>query len=758
MRFTKASILILLSLFTAGLRGESDNRQPHLGYIYPAGGRTGTTFKITAGGEFLRDAKLIHITGTGVKATVVQYVRAMTRKELGELRRRVTDIRRSRSPFAGQFRPRLNDINKPADNEVIVLPDNPLLEDLNDMTQAELQNLLAEFNNPKKQPNMQIAESVIIEIKIAPDAAPGDRELRIITPAGMTNPLCFQVGTLPEIYEPNFKELAKGPTSPAVPPIVLNGQVKPGDVDRFRFRAKKGQHLVMQTQARKLIPYLADAVPGWFQATLALYDANDRELAFTDDYKFDPDPVLFYEVPRDGEYKIEIRDAIYRGREDFVYRVTISEDPFITRIFPLGGLAGVKTVTSIAGHNVVKRELLLDTSTSGESVRVASLDQFKRRSNLIRYAVDNLPECNDIEINDSDANAQPVSLPVIVNGRIEKPGDMDVYRFQGHANQQVVAEVYARRLHSPLDSLLRLTDSKGKVLKFSDDYDIGKLGLLTHNADSYLLANLPADGTYYIRLLDSQHHGGKDFAYRLRISEPEPDFSLYASPSSINVMAGRTAAFCVQVLSIDGFKGPIELSLKNAPPGFSLGGAIIPADHNCVWMTLTAPDKRFNKPVVLELEGRAQIAGKQVTHPVIPCEDMMQAFAYRHLVTSQQLLAWVLDSKRFVPTFQLIGSPSVKIAKGSSTKVTVESKKAMLTPDITLKMSHGPKGLALENFVSSWGQVSFDLKADPNLLPAGFKDNIIIEASSDIVRGKMKKKQHVSLGVLPALSVEIVPK
>ena len=53
-----------------------------------------------------------------------------------------------------------------------------------------------------------------------------------------------------------------------------------------------------------------------------------------------PIPVLYYEIPADGEYVVEIKDAIYRGREDFVYRITIGELPFVTSIFPLGGPAG----------------------------------------------------------------------------------------------------------------------------------------------------------------------------------------------------------------------------------------------------------------------------------------------------------------------------------------------------------------------------------------------------------------------------------
>ena len=99
-----------------------------------------------------------------------------------------------------------------------------------------------------------------------PEAAPGDREFRLETPLGLTNPLRFQIGILPEIFEHEPYETDASPAPPVDPPVVLNGQIKPGDADRFRFRAELGQELVIDTKARSLIPYLADAVPGWFQA------------------------------------------------------------------------------------------------------------------------------------------------------------------------------------------------------------------------------------------------------------------------------------------------------------------------------------------------------------------------------------------------------------------------------------------------------------------------------------------------------------
>ena len=61
-----------------------------------------------------------------------------------------------------------------------------------------------------------------------------------------------------------------------------------------------------------------------------------EEVAYDDDYRFKPDPVICYDVPKDGEYVFAIYDSIYRGREDFVYRITVGEQPFVTSIFPLG--------------------------------------------------------------------------------------------------------------------------------------------------------------------------------------------------------------------------------------------------------------------------------------------------------------------------------------------------------------------------------------------------------------------------------------
>ncbi len=827
--------LITMAFLTASFVAWSQTAQrtPHIGYLYPAGGRQGTTFQVIVGGQYLPGTTKVHITGEGVSAKVIQYYRPIGNiqaEQRMELLERVNAVREKRiaemspsgavppalqrrfsgragalfrnagkdasSKSAGSAAPAKNTGDakakdapgKPPAKTAPFRPvDHPLLYDLESKSLRELGHLMYHifFPRQKKQMNAQIAEMVLIEVSIAPNAAPGERELRLETGQGLTNPMVFQVGQLPEVceLEPNdpgsvqqmpgnlyaqktgkTPQVAPPKPAPLTLPVLLNGQIMPGDVDRFSFFARKGQRLVMQASARRLIPYLADAVPGWFQATLALYDSRGNEIAFADDYYFHPDPVLFCEIPADGEYVVEIRDSIYRGREDFVYRVAIGELPFITAMYPLGGQMGTQTVASISGWNLTQTKLPLDTQP-GAAVRRAAVREKNLLSNEVAYAVGTLPECLETEPNNDVKAAQTVRLPQVVNGRIAKPNDVDVFRFEGRAGDSIVVEITARRLDSPMDSLVRLMDSSGKILAWNDDFE-DKDGylrrepvFLTHHADSYLTFRLPRDGVYYVEVSDSQQHGGEAFAYRLRLSPPQPDFALCVTPSSLNMAAGRAVPVYVYALRKDGFDGEIELALKGDAAGFVLSGAKIPKGRDRVCMTLTAPRKGFADPIQLQFEGRAVIGGQSVTRPATPSEDLMQAFLYRHLTPSQTLLARVQGARYVAPPIELADAAPIRVPAGGTAKVYVKAPLGPAMRNVKLEPRDLPKGMSVEEVAMVPGGLSFALKADASALKAGYADNLIVEVFSESAPAKGSAKaaaQRYSLGVLPAIPYEVV--
>jgi hypothetical protein len=723
---------LLALLLAAGLlaaQGAPGRACPYVGYLCAAGGQRGQTVRIVAGGQNLRGAREVIVSGGGVHATVAGTERApwlLKPDDRGPLTQYLRQLARARMQAEAPGR-RTQEPKPPPG-----MPDLPMLRNVDALTVPELRRVAYEYLDParRSQLSAQIAETVEIDVTIDADAEPGDRELRVRTPAGLSNPVLFEVGTLPEYAErePNDYRTAFQP--PADPPCVFNGQVTFKDRDRFRFRASRGQKLVIEVQARRLVPYIADAVPGWFQATLTLFDEKGQQIAFDDDDRFDPDPVLLFEVPADGFYEIEIRDALYRGREDFVYRVTVAERPFVRSMFPLGGREGIETTARLDGWNLAQREVPLDAAPGGGEVRTAAWARGDLRSNEVAYAVGNLPECTE--------ERPDLTLPVVVNGRIAKAGEADRFRFEGRAGQDVVAEVCARRLGSPLDSLLQLTDASGRVLAWNDDHEDKAAGLVTHQADSYLRATLPADGTYAVLVRDAEGHGGPDFTYRLRVSAPRPDFTVIVTPASINVPAGAIVPITVDAVRRDGYAGEIELALDGAPPGMTLSGATIPAGCDRVRMTLAAPPPARNgrlDPFALRIRGRATIDGRTVEHDAVPAEEMMQAFGLLHLVPAQQLMVDVLRTERRPPPMRLAADGPARIPLGGTVEVRIDAPGLQKRPanmEVKYLLDAPPDGVTLADVRGEGQALVLVLAADRGKAKPGLAGNLIPEARVEI--------------------------
>lgn len=736
---------------------------PHIGYVYPAGGRQGTALRVTVGGQLLAGAATAYVSGPGVRASVVEYVRPLNQNEVGDADWFIRDLVRRRWNI-GAMRYVAQADDPPE------LPDHPWLRDLDRMSWGELSRLRRRLYDPRSQPNTQIADQVVLEITVAANAPPGDRELRLATPRGLTNPMCFQIGTLPEVREEDAAEPA---VRVVALPALLNGQIMPGEEDRFHLQARQGQQVVIRVQARRLVPYIADAVPGWFQPVVSLRDTQGHEVAYADDFRCDPDPVLLVQAPADGEYVLEIRDAIYRGRDDFVYRVSVGELPFITRMFPLGAREGTVATAAIWGWNLPTDKLALDTQPGGDVIRTARLPQAPGVCNDISYAVGALPEALEAEPNEA-ATPQPVTLPIIINGRVGQPGDVDAFRFEGHAGEEIVAEVMARRLESPLDAVLQLTGPDGKMLATNDDSDDPAAGLITHQADSYLRVKLPADGVYQVALAEAQARGGDEFAYRLRLSAPQSDFALRVIPAGLALRPGQSGNVTVQALRRDGFAGDVDVTLTDAPPGLTGRLARIPAGKDTAELTVTAARDVPRQAFALRFAGRAQLGDATLVRPAVPAEKMMQAFAYWHLVPQQEFVVAIPRPepvpavwRPLVPGVELAGPARVQLPQGGTAEVQFRAPAVFAdtrrTPLTAVKLALGsrPRGVMLAGARVTPTGLVVTLRADGIIAHVGDAGNVILDAGLETAGAGADDqaelaRERTSLGVLPPIPFEIV--
>jgi hypothetical protein len=395
-----------------------------------------------------------------------------------------------------------------------------------------------------------------------------------------------------------------------------------------------------------------------------------------------------------------------------------------------------------------------------QGIRPLSTRKDGRISNLVPFAVDTLPECLEQEPNNQLTSAQKVISPIIVNGRIDKPGDVDVFRFEGRAGDEIVAEVQARRLDSPVDSVLRLADASGKQLAFNDDYEDKGAGLKTHHADSYVRATLPANGTYCLHLGDTQNQGGPEYAYRLRLSPPRPDFELRVVPASISARPGMNIPLTVFALRKDGFANSIALFVKDAPEGFKLSGDRVPANQDKVRLTLSIPPVTQKEPLSLSLEGHAIIQGKGVWRAAVPSEDMMQAFAYRHLVPAKELKVAVAGRGTGKAPVRVLSDAPVKIPAGGTARVRLDVPVRAFAGAFQLELSEPPEGITIKDVAPAGFGSEIVLQTDATKVKPGLAGNLIINAYAG--RGDATKKKgqanqrRAALGSLPAIPFEIV--
>ena len=212
--------------------------------------------------------------------------------------------------------------------------------------------------------------------------------------------------------------------------------------------------------------------------------------------------------------------------------------PVLENIFPAGGQIGttftltatgkfdpwpakmwidcsgveIKPATSVGQYNVT---ISKDAPVGPHSVRVHNSDGASEvRTILIgRYL-----ELLEKEPNDNIKQSQQIdSLPSVLNGRLQKSGDVDSYSMRIEAGRWLIVAVDGYALGSPMDPILHLLDEHGTKIDFNSD---------THNLDPFIAYKVTRSGMYTIQIAafgyppeaNVQFGGSAAFIYRLTLS------------------------------------------------------------------------------------------------------------------------------------------------------------------------------------------------------------------------------------------------
>lgn len=697
-----SKIIFFSTIFCASLTTlAQESYAPNIAYVYPAGAKAGDSVKITLGGRNFKGVTDIYLTGDGAKTGVFDITIPFKAGQYFNLRNKLMEKYVKAHPEVVEEMKKFEDGGQRYLHK-LVRADEEITKKL---AAADASVFLRKLSSDP------MAETVEFELQLSPDASKGARNILVKSNKGLSNPIKFIVSDSEEFVKPSLRDTArnriklpkywgregiKSWKNPLVYPsesnkfyvelpIIVNGQITEAKTDAYYFYAEKGESIVIDVKGRTLVPYISDAVPGWFQPVVRVTDANGQEVAYCDDFYHRPDPHLSFTVLKSGIYCAEIFDAIYRSREDFVYRMSISTNPFVEYIFPLAANPESGKEFEIGGANLKSNRIKIKLPAKNEivcpKVHGDILEDLKLKS-------DNTPSklsaAESAKIVGGSVEILPsvvLTPPACADGRMTKSGQVDMYRLDASQGQKIVLETFARRLGSPMDTYITVSDSSGKILARADDFEDSSYGLVTAHTDSRLIFTAPFTGTFYVRIGDLTGAHSLCHAYRLEVRQPTPNYELRTVPSVVNFNSGRTSVFRVYAFRTDGIDDyPIRLEVSGLPKDAKVFGAEIGAGEKYADVAVTIAKKSPRKVFEMSVWGKAEFAnGRSIAKKSMPCDDMMQAFYYRHYVPAcgmwGSINSWNIFGRGydlFVPDISKVQMP-VKFKAGESVKIDIGS-------------------------------------------------------------------------------------
>jgi hypothetical protein len=480
-------------------------------------------------------------------------------------------------------------------------------------------------------------------LTIAADVPPGTYEVRAVGKYGISGAQLFAVGRgLTEVLEKEPNDSPDKAQAVAMN-VAVNGHSDGNGDDFFRFPAKKGERVVIDCQAFRLNSTL--------RAVLSLADAAGKDLLQSKPYYNRTDPLLDFVAPADGDYVLRLHDMTFAG--GLPYRLVISNHPQIENAFPMAVAPGTKTELLLLGRNLPGGKAAARWVVNDRPLEEMTVSYTAPKDPLLRFAFSNhlpspslnargwqwwpeglkdvlnpvtlaladFPVTVEREPNDTAATAQPLTLPTVVSGRLDRPGDADWYSFTAKAGEAVSVDLLCERLDLPGDPFVIVSDAKGTELASFDDHGINFNALAQANRDPLGTFRVPADGTYRLFVQDRYRAGGARYQYVLRLASNEHDFYpvvVHETPSdpSCPVIRQGGSAHYELCLNRRELSGPVTIEAEGLPPGVKCPPAFVSPQGQFVNVVFTAAADAPEWSGAIRLKAWAMIDGKRVERPV----------------------------------------------------------------------------------------------------------------------------------------------
>ena len=417
-------------------------------------------------------------------------------------------------------------------------------------------------------------QAALVQVTIDRAARIGLHHLRLVSPRGVSNSLAFRVGSDPVVREtdtPNHKpSLAQ-----RVPiPVAVQGKMsKDGELDYYELEAGQDQELTFEVISG-----------GGFDPQLALYEPDGSwfdshratRLAFNDEPVSNftsTNPRLTYRFRKAGLYLVEV--GAFLGNAS-------AESPYQLRIGPAA--VSNQTATSDWRERAFNREL-------GVSWIEALWSRTLKTRTPTREQVAGKGEASTFEGSVAapvDRGNTDLPAPALMEGRIERPGQVAHFKFTVQAGQRLAFEIETPNAPPPLfNPHLIVLDETGLEL-FTNVYKriVRNDTFYQKTLERKTVYTFERAGEFTLQIRDiTSRAAGSNFAYRVLIRPQIPhvgelrlleharvalDGAIGKLSDHVNLKVGEAKKLSVTTAQEEGFAGEIAITAEGLPEGVRL--------------------------------------------------------------------------------------------------------------------------------------------------------------------------------------------
>jgi hypothetical protein len=628
------------------------------------------------------------------------------------------------------------------------------------------------------------------QIIVAADVPAGTYDVRLVGRWGVSNPRLFSVDHgLTDFVdtEPNNE-----PSTAQVVSVnsAVGGMSDGNNVDMFRFPAKTGQRILIDCQAGKL--------DSMMDATMSLSAADGRILASSSDHN-GRDPLIDFVIPADGDYLVRLYDLSYRG--GFPYRLLITDRPHVETVFPRAVQAGQEVQLNALGRNLGDGS---QSSTWKEGELPYSARNFKFAApaeiaigglfpflvhptdhsvlptaatctltgtqfqlsptglaNAQTMVVTSSAVTLEAEPNNAQDQSQPVSLPLYVSGRFDRPRDADWYEFDVSESGQYGFDVYCERINGRADAYLVVVDDKGNRINELDDFGHRINAFDGHLRDPSGMVNLAGKRKYKVLVQDRYRRGGARYQYVLAIRKQQPDFyaavihSQNPGPGGTTIWRGGSVYMDVILHQQHGYNEPITITAEKLPPGLHVSPTVINNNSRGTLVIFADDDAAaFTGPIKLIATGKR--GGETIRREVRPYSRVWNNAGMNSSRPTRELVVAIRDAAPYRLEWS---AANVDVEAGKDAKLTLKLTRRWddFKADVTVQPLSFPGNFKLANssFKGKQTELTIPITVQNNTRPGDYTLTVLGQAQVPFHKDAESKERPNTLVSLPSQSVTL---